>query len=100
MFIDGAEPTDEFTSNLAEKVKEVKENKEWEVAYMTLMMREREKYKDGKAEGLQLGINVTISTLLDLNYTSEQIISTLQKKLGITKSQANEYLEQYYTNSL
>jgi hypothetical protein len=27
-FIDGAEPEDEFTSNLAEKVKEIKENKE------------------------------------------------------------------------
>jgi predicted transposase/invertase (TIGR01784 family) len=99
-FIDGNQPTDEFTSNLAEKVKEVKENKEWEVAYMTLMMREREKYKDGREEGIQLGANGIISTLLDLNYSNEEIISTLQKKLNITEFQASEYLEQYYANNL
>jgi predicted transposase/invertase (TIGR01784 family) len=100
-FIDGAEPADEFTRSLEEKVKEIKENKDWEVAYMTLKMREREKYNDGRKEGIQLGeARGIISTLSDLNYSNEQILATLQKKLGITASQADKYLEQYYANNL
>jgi hypothetical protein len=54
----------------------------------------------GRAEGIQLGINVTISTLLDFGCSDEQILTALQKKLNITESQANKYLEQYYSNNL
>jgi predicted transposase YdaD len=55
----------------------------------------------GRIEGIQLGIvNGIISTLSDLDYSYEDIISVLQKKLHITESQADKYLEQYYSNNL
>jgi hypothetical protein len=54
----------------------------------------------GERRGIQLGINMTISTLLDFGCSNEQILTALQKKLGITTSQADKYLEQYYANNL
>jgi predicted transposase YdaD len=55
----------------------------------------------GERRGIQLGrVSGIISFALDLNYSNEQIISILQKKLGITASQADKYLEQYYSDNL
>jgi hypothetical protein len=67
---------------------------------MTLKMREREKYNDGHEEGIQLGAYGIISTLLDLDYSDEDILHKLQIKLNITEEQADKYLERYYSNNL
>ncbi len=56
----------------------------------------REIKVQSEAEGEARGI---ISTLLDLDYSNEEIISTLRKKLKITKEQAEEYLAKYYENN-
>ena len=42
---------DEFTDNLQNEVNVVKRNEKWEVEYMTLLMRDREKIEEGKKEG-------------------------------------------------
>jgi hypothetical protein len=56
---------------------------------------------EGERRGIQLGIvNGIISTLSDFNYSYEDIISILQRKLHITEEQADKYLEQYYSNNL
>jgi predicted transposase/invertase (TIGR01784 family) len=55
---------------------------------------------EAREEGIQLGAYGIISTSLDFGCTNEQILATLQKKLGITESQADKYLEQYYDNNL
>jgi predicted transposase/invertase (TIGR01784 family) len=100
-FIDGKKPEDEYTESLKEKVKKIKENKEWEVAYMTLLMREREKFNEGIRIGESRGkAEATISILLDLDYSSDKIIETMQNKMGITKAQAEEYMKQYHENKL
>jgi predicted transposase/invertase (TIGR01784 family) len=100
-FIDGKKPEDEYTESLKEKVKKIKENKEWEVAYMTLLMREREKFNEGIRIGESRGkAEATISILLDLDYSSDKIIETMQNKMGITKAQAEEYMKQYQENKL
>jgi predicted transposase/invertase (TIGR01784 family) len=72
-FIDGAEPADEFTRSLEEKVKEIKENKDWEVAYMTLKMREREKYNDGVRDGRAEGRKDDIKDMLMKGRKPEEI---------------------------
>ena len=38
----------------------------------------------------------TIDTLLDVGYSNEKILATLQKKLGVTKQQAEKYLKKFY----
>jgi predicted transposase/invertase (TIGR01784 family) len=104
-FIDGDEPTDVFTRSLEEKIKEIKENKEWEVDYMTLMMRERERYndgvRDGRAEGEKRGeARATIRILLGSNSSEEKIIKTLQEDMSIAKAEAINYLKLYRENKL
>lgn len=67
---------------------------------MTLLMREREKYKEGIAEGRAEGrANGIIEFALDIGYTNEEILSTLRKKLSIDVGQAEEYLKRYYAES-
>ena len=41
---------DEFTDNLQNEVNVVKRNEKWEVEYMTLLMRDNEKKKEGRKE--------------------------------------------------
>lgn len=92
---------DDFTAKLAQEVQKVKENKEWQVEYMTLLMREREKYTEGKIEGKIEGRAYSIIEFaLELDYSDSQILSMLQKKLNIEANQAEEYLERYYVGTL
>ena len=46
-FIDGKEPEDEYTRDLAEAVKSVRNNEKWRLDYMTLQMNYQEKYEQG-----------------------------------------------------
>ena len=54
-FVRTGEPTDEFTDKLLDEVNSVKRNERWEVEYMTLLMRDREKIEEGRREGLEEG---------------------------------------------
>lgn len=46
-FVKTGEATDPFTSELLNEVDSVKHTKKWEVEYMTLLMRDKEKQKEG-----------------------------------------------------
>lgn len=96
-YMESNAPEDDFTNKLAREVQKVKENKEWKVEYMTLLMREREKFIEGKAEGKAGGI---IDTLLDLGYNNDRILDTLEKKLHISRTQAENYLKSFYEGTL
>ena len=50
-FVESNEANDDFTERLRKKVENIKKSKEWRIEYMTLMMRDREKLK----EGIELG---------------------------------------------
>lgn len=56
-FIDGQEPEDEFTKELSEAVRAVRNNEKWRVDYMTLEMSYQEKYEAGLERGLLEGEN-------------------------------------------
>ncbi len=100
-FIESNSAEDDFTKRLAEEVQKIKENKEWNVEYMTLLMREREKYKEGYAEGEIAGeARGIIDFALDLGYSNEEILTVLQKKLGVTKQQADDYFKRFYDKTL
>ena len=100
-FIEDNTIEDDFTKRLAQEVQKIKENKEWRVEYMTLLMREREKYQEGMAEGEARGRTKgkaygIMEFAIDLGYTKEEILAVLQKKLNIDRGQAEEYLKEYY----
>jgi hypothetical protein len=54
----------------------------------------------GEARGETRGAKATISILLDLDYSSDKIVETMQNKMGITKAQAEEYMKRYQENRL
>lgn len=104
-YIESSTPGDEFTEKLAQEMQKIKENKEWKVEYMTLLMREREKYKEGKAEGKAEGIAEgracgIIDALLSVGYAREDILAALKEKLNIDSSQAERYLKRFHEGTL
>ena len=54
-FIKTDRPTDTFTQTLAEKVKQTKQNAQYRRNYMTLEMKEIERYQQGVAKGYRTG---------------------------------------------
>ena len=55
-FVESNEAGDDLTKRLKDKVDSIKENKEWRIEYMTLLMREREKYNTGYKKGFDNGV--------------------------------------------
>ncbi len=55
-FIDGKEPADDFTMQLADAVRSVRDNEKWRLDYMTLQMSYQEKFEQGVEQGLEQGI--------------------------------------------
>jgi predicted transposase YdaD len=45
----------ELSNALDHEVSKAKNKEEWRTEYMTLLMRDREKYNEGKAEGIAVG---------------------------------------------
>lgn len=50
-YIDGEAPSDEFTEELEQAVKKVRDNEKWRLDYMTLQMNYQEKYEQGIEQG-------------------------------------------------
>lgn len=55
-YIDGKEPEDDFTRELAEAVQSARNNEKWRLDYMTLYMTYQEKLEEGKELGIELGM--------------------------------------------
>lgn len=98
-FIEDNTTEDDFTEKLAQEVKRVKENKEWQVEYMTLLMREREKYKEGVADGMAAGraegraegeIKGAVETYKELGLSFPETVSYIAKKFGFALQEAEE----------
>lgn len=68
-------PRDAFTTELAQAVDKAKNNKELEVEYMTMLMREKEKYDEGLEEGLEK----VVLKMYEKKYTLEQIAEIVDK---------------------
>gem|GEM_PF-1326100 len=82
-YVAGKDPSDGFTERLNREVIRAREKEEWEVEYMTLLQRDREKYEEGRTEGI-------ISLLMDgiisediaaarLNKTPEELAELMQQ---------------------
>ncbi len=73
-FIDGKEPTDDFTRELDKAVQSVRENERWRLDYMTLQMHYQEKYEQGYNEGdRKRAVSVATKMLQDGEMPLEKI---------------------------
>ena len=72
-FIDGQEPEDDFTRELAEAVESVRKNEKWRLDYMTLQMHYQEKYEEGLEKGLEQGIEQGIEQGMEKGAEREKV---------------------------
>ena len=73
LYIAGGQPADDFTNELEDEVKKVKENKNWRREYMTLMMRDKENIQKGIKEGIELEKRTTVIKMLKKGFDMELI---------------------------
>ena len=92
-FIDNNTAEDDFTKKLAQEVQKIKENKEWQVEYMTLLMREREKYKEGVAEGVIRGV---IETYKEVGFSFQETVKRVAEKFDFSLQRSEEEVNKYW----
>ena len=96
-FIENNTTEDDFTEKLAQEVQKIKENKEWQVEYMTLLMREREKYKEGVAEGEIIGeIRGVIKTYEEVGFSFQETVRRVSEKFDLSLQQSEEEVNKYW----
>lgn len=93
-FIKNNTAKDDFTRKLAQEVQKIKENKEWQVEYMTLLMREREKYKEGIAEGVIQG---TVRTCKNFNLSFQETVQYLIDNFNLTLQEAEDNVNMHWS---
>ena len=87
-YIDGEAPADDFTKDLEEAVKSVRDNEKWRLDYMTLQMRYQEKYE----QGLEKGILGAVQILKKNKYDDEQIVELIMAQFNLEKEEAERYV--------
>jgi len=91
-FLQGKDNDGKLASKLENAVKDAINKKEWEVDYMTLLMKVQLEREDA-------AIIATIKTSRKYSITDDMIIETLMSDFDLTKSEAEEKLKEY-ENSL
>lgn len=93
-FIESNTAEDDFTEKLAQEVRKIKENKEWQVEYMTLLMREREKYKEGIAEGEMKG---AVQACKNFNLSFQETVLYLMDNFNLTLQEAEDNVNMHWS---
>ena len=93
-FIANNTAEDDFTKKLEQEVQKIKENKEWQVEYMTLLMREREKYKEGIAEGVIQG---AVRTCKNFNLSFQETVQYLIDNFNLSSYEAEDDVNRYWS---
>ena len=84
-YLAGRGGSSSFVKRLDEAVKKAKDREEWRMEYMTLFMRDREKFEEGRAEGRAESHISIIRKMIAKDYSREAILD-----LGFTEE---EYAE-------
>ena len=96
-FIESNTAEDCFTEKLAQEVAKIKENKEWQVEYMTLMMREREKYNEGIQKGIQKGrIEGAVVAYEEMGLSFDETVQRVAEKFNLSLYEAEENVKKYW----
>lgn len=91
-YIEGQKEDNDFINMINSKLNRIKENREWRQEYMTLLMRERERFEEGLQQGLQQGIIKHIKSLKRFNINEQEIINIIVEDYGITEEEVKKYL--------
>ena len=90
------EPTDEFTRGLQGKVEQLRNDDEWRENRMTIEMREKLIYRQGKMEGIEQGIKSLIETCQMYQISYEKTKEALQDKFELEEERAEEFMVKYW----
>lgn len=82
-YLVNGEPADDLTNELNNEVVKVRENKEWRLEYMTLLMRDRENYEKG-------AINTHIMYFIKGKATLDEI----KDYTGLTEKEIEDLVEE------
>ena len=85
-YVGGKKSKDSFVMRLDEAVKRAKQNREWRHEYMTLLMRDQEKFEQGMAQGMEKGITGMIVRMYENGFTIEQIALCANKGVDEVKA--------------
>ena len=85
-----------FVKKLEQKIRNIKENKEWRAEYMKSLLREqeiaRDNFEKGKMEVREEGIKNLIESFKELGINEEIIVQKLIEKYGLSEQKAKDYL--------
>lgn len=82
---------DGFTTILESEVKKAQNNEEWRREFMTLQMKEREKFEEGREEGREEGQLIIIAQLLNQRkITIEDAARMLNITVDVLKAKLNQ----------
>ena len=94
------EPTDEFTRGLQGKVEQLRNDDEWRENRMTIEMREKLIYRQGKKEGIAEGIEQGIRSLIEIcqmhEISYEKTKMSLRDKFQLSEEKAEEFMEKFW----
>ena len=94
------EPTDEFTRGLQGKVEQLRNDDEWRENRMTIEMREKLIYRQGKKEGIAEGIEQGIKSLVEIcqmyEISYEKTKMSLRDKFQLSEEKAEEFMEKFW----
>lgn len=90
------EPTDEFTRGLQGKVEQLRNDDEWRENRMTIEMREKLIYRQGKMEGIEQGIKSLIETCQMYQISYDKTKGSLQDKFELSRESAEEFMVKYW----
>lgn len=80
-YIQDGKVSDKFSQKVNNKIKQIKENKEWSLECMTLLMKDQEKFEEGFAKGIEQerkqSIIKQIKMLKEFNVLVEKIIDRI-----------------------
>lgn len=91
-YVNGEKSDDPFVKEIENKVAQVKENKEWRLEYVTLLMRDQENQEIGKKIGREEGIRGTVSILKGMNIPPQTILIKIQEQYNLSPETSKKYL--------
>lgn len=94
-YIDGNEPTDDYTKELEKAVQEVRKNKKWRLDYMTLERKFLEIRREGLEEGREEGREEERKKIAFHLYRTNKFSATeAAELLGVTEREFGELFKE------
>ena len=87
----------QFVKSIEESVENARQHREWRREYMTLLMRDQENFRAGKAEGEVAGEAKGIILLgTEFGLSQEEILKKIVEQTGMEPERALEFYEMYH----